>query len=98
MASTQLTLTGGTPVTFFLPAPSAEVVVTIVANPAETWATADGSYPTNPALGQNLGNMQIIAGVLGQQLVIQPPEPSGHMQNAEINLASIGTPTVTIEW
>lgn len=98
MASVQLVLTGGTPVTFNVPSPTGRVTITIMANPAEVWATTDGSYPSVPTTGVTVTNQKTIAGVLGQQGVLLPSLPGGHMSVAQINLASYGTPTVELEW
>lgn len=99
MPSTQVTLTGSTPVTVQLSAPTGSVNVTITAAAAEVVVTADGSYPTLPSNGvTNNTNAIVIPGVLGQSGIIQPPLFGNHMQIPSLNLASTGTPTVLIQW
>lgn len=98
MASVQATLTGATPVTVNLPAPTGRIVVTIVGGAAEVYVTADGSYPSTPSATNNLSDLRVIPGVLGAQVVMQPPLFGDHMVLPTLNFASAGTPTVQIEW
>jgi hypothetical protein len=100
MPSVRVTLTGPTEVIVPISAPTGRVSVTIEANAAEVWATADGTYPTQPGVSSSTApaNQVTIAGVLGAQGVLQPPLYGDHMAVPSIRLASAGNPIVLVEW
>jgi hypothetical protein len=89
-----------------LSVPATRVVITMEANAAETYVTCDGTLPVVPSAGVEVtGSQRCLAGVVGVQLVLQPPfvAPPGAagppgMVPAIIQAISGGTPTILVEW
>src|ERR1700727_1473462 len=100
MASTQVTLAGGTVSIIPLDAPTTRIVVTIESGTAaEVYATADGSLPVIPTSGVEVtGQQKAISAATGFQRVLTPPLFGDHMAIPTVRLLSAGTPTVTVEW
>lgn len=99
MASTQVTLSGGGPTTVTIPNPTGRIVLTLIGAAAEFWVTTDGSAPQQPANGVVLSNTQkTCAGVVGNQIVVQPQLYGNHMVAPTLLLASAGSPVVELEW
>jgi len=100
MASVQVTLTGN-PNNFTevdIPNPTGRIIVTMMSSVAEVWVTADGTAPVQPSGTQNTSNQRTLAGVAGQQIIVQAAFPGGHMALPIIRLASAGSPVVEVEW
>lgn len=98
MPSTELVCTAATPVSYQLPGPTGRIVLTIIANPALVVATADGTAPNLPSTAENPTEGVFLAGVLGEQAVLQPPLYGDHMVAPIVWLASLGIPTVLLRW
>jgi hypothetical protein len=97
VASLQVTLSSS-PSVVPLDAPTGRIVVTMISSPAEAYVTADGSLPAIPSSTEEPGTGQVLAGVTGAQIVLQPPLFGTHMAIPTLRLVSSGTPTVAIEW
>lgn len=100
MASTQVTLVGGTVSRLTLGAPAGRVVVTqISGTPAVIYVTADGTDPVIPSSGVEVtGSQKALPALLAAQTVISPPLFGDHMAIPSIRLLSVGTPTVLVSW
>jgi hypothetical protein len=99
MASAQITLNGETPVLFTLPQPTTRITITQISAAAEAWVTSDGSYPLPPVNNTtNTTNIKTIAGVVGEQAVIQPPLYGDHMAAPVLRFTSAGSPVLQVEW
>jgi hypothetical protein len=100
MASVQETLTGN-PNNFTevdIPNPTGRIVITMMSAPAEVWVTSDGTVPVAPSGTQNTGTQRTLSGAVGEQIVVSPAIPGGHMALPIIRLASVGSPVVELEW
>lgn len=99
MASEQVTLVANKAAYVPLDAPTTRVVATMLSGPATVYATADGNDPVVPSSGVEVPGSQIVlAGVLGQQIVLSPPLFGDHMAIPTIKLISAGTPVVSLGW
>jgi len=98
MASVQVTCSGATPVVVPLGAPTGRVVLTMVGAPADVYPTLDGSAPVIPGDTVNSSDQCVLAGALGQQVVMQPPFFGDHMVAPVLRLASAGDAVVLVEW
>jgi hypothetical protein len=98
MATVQVTLNGSAqPAIVNLDKPTGQVVITMQANPAETYVTINGVYPVIPGASV-VQDQKTLPGNLGQWITIAPPILGGQPQLAQVRLLSAGTPTVTVEW
>lgn len=100
MASTEVTLSGGTVALVPLDAPTGKIVITqLSGTPAVIYATADGSLPVVPNSGTEVpGQQKVIPAVLGASQVLVPPLFGDHAAIPTIRLLSAGTPAVLVSW
>jgi hypothetical protein len=100
MASTVVVVPNLTPVSVTLPSPTRKIVLTVVGGvPGEVYVTADGTFPVPPVAGTvNPTNQKVLAGILGEQGVIEPQLFGDHMQAPTLKFAAAAAATVQIEW
>ena len=108
MPSAQVTLTGGTISTVPITNPTGRIVVTMISNAAETYATCDGSNPVTPTSTPNTSTQTVLPPVAGAQIVLVPNLPGSATASTgsspggavlpEVNLLSAGTPVIEVAW
>lgn len=101
MPSINETLTANVLSSVSIDEPASRIVITMIAVTAAdpVYATADGSVPVVPTPGTEVpGSQEMVAPVVGEQTVLEPPIPGGHMALPTVNLICAGAATVSIRW
>ena len=100
MPTSTVTLVASTVSTVHLPGGAGRVVVTILSGPSSVSVTTDGTVPTSPASNiETDSNQQVLVGTVGAQAVFQPIYPAGQFRaDTPVNMFSVGTPTLTVQW
>lgn len=98
MALTQLTLAANAVTPITIDAPTGRIVVTFI-TAGTIYYTLDTSTPVIPSNDVEIvGTQQVLAGLAGQQCVIQPRLFGDHMAIPTLLVLSAATPAVAFEW